>query len=46
MLVALPEVEKAATFFSLLDEGFEFNLKTPANKMVKAGVIFADKDFL
>jgi putative ABC transport system permease protein len=41
----LPEVEKATTFFSLVNEGYEFNLKTPDNKIVKAGAIFADKAF-
>jgi ABC-type antimicrobial peptide transport system permease subunit len=41
----LPEVEKATTFFSLVNEGYEFNLKTPDNKIVKAGAIFADKPF-
>lgn len=41
----LPEVEKATTFFSLVNEGYEFNLKTPENKIVKAGAIFADKPF-
>lgn len=41
----LPEVEKATTFFSLVNEGYEFNLKTPEDKIVKAGAIFADKAF-
>ena len=41
----LPEVEKATTFFSLVNEGYEFNLKTPENKIIKAGAIFADKPF-
>ncbi len=41
----LPEVEKATTFFSLVDEGYEFNLKTPQNKIIKAGAVFADRDF-
>jgi putative ABC transport system permease protein len=41
----LPEVEKATTFFSLMNEGYEFNLKTPENKIIKAGAIFADKPF-
>lgn len=45
MLKDLPEVEKATTFFSLVDEGYEFNLKTPENKIIKAGAIFADKPF-
>ncbi|SOE22046.1 FtsX-like permease family protein [Spirosomataceae bacterium TFI 002] len=41
----LPEVEKATTFFSLVNEGYDFNLTTPDNKIVKAGAIFADKPF-
>lgn len=41
----LPEVERATTFFSLVNEGYEFNLKTPENKIIKAGAIFADKPF-
>ncbi|MFT5885704.1 MAG: putative ABC transport system permease protein [Arcticibacterium sp.] len=45
MVKDLPEVEKATTFFSLVDEGYEFNLKTPDDKIIKAGAIFADKPF-
>lgn len=40
-----PEVEKATTFFSLINEGYNFNLKTPEEKIIKAGAIFADTAF-
>lgn len=40
-----PEVEAATTFFSLVNEGYFFNLKTSQNKIIKGGGIFADEKF-
>jgi len=45
MLKDLPELHAATTFFSLVNEGYEFNITTPDNKIVKAGAIFADQSF-
>lgn len=41
----LPEVEAATTFFSLVNEGVFFNLKTDNEKIIKAGGVFADDKF-
>ncbi len=41
----LPEVESATTFFSLVNEGYFFNLKTSKNEIIKSGGVFADEKF-
>jgi ABC-type antimicrobial peptide transport system permease subunit len=41
----LPEIEAATTFFSVTNEGYEFNLKTTDEKIIKAGAVFADEAF-
>ena len=41
----LPEVEAATTFFSLVNEGYLFNLKTSENEIIKSGGVFADEKF-
>ncbi|MFT7272586.1 MAG: putative ABC transport system permease protein, partial [Spirosomataceae bacterium] len=45
MVKDLPEVEAATTFFSFVNEGYDFNLKTADERVIKAGAIFADEAF-
>ena len=41
----LPEVEKASCFVSLVEKDFLVHLKTDDQRVVKAGAVWADKDF-
>lgn len=45
MAKELPEVEAATTFFSLVNEGYFFNLKTGNSEIIKSGGVFADERF-
>ncbi|MEP7266714.1 MAG: ABC transporter permease [Saprospiraceae bacterium] len=40
-----PEVEASTAFFSLVNEGYNFNIKTPEQTIIKAGGVFADDKF-
>ena len=41
----LPEIERATTFFSLVNEGYTINFKTDDGKVTKAGGVWADQEF-
>jgi len=45
MLKDFPEVEAATTFFSLVNEGYFFNVKTEKKDIIKSGGVFADEKF-